>query len=80
MREGACALDLDVQPCDADSRGTSAFPCDRGLAVATNMYTPKNGGSHIQHRLSLMLIMSLFISNVWFPCKLFLFVVIIIDC
>ena len=26
MREGACALDLDVQPCDTDSRGTSLSP------------------------------------------------------
>lgn len=34
--------------------------------------------SHAQHRLSLLLIVSLFMSDVWSPCKLFLFVVIII--
>lgn len=40
-------------------------------------HTAKNGDSHLQHRLSLMLVVSLFMSNVWSLCKLFLFVVII---
>lgn len=35
-------------------------------------------GSHIQHRLAVMLTVSLFTSDVWPPCKLFLFIVTVI--
>lgn len=40
--EGACALDPDVRPGAAESRGRHH---DRGLAVATNTYAPRNGAA-----------------------------------
>lgn len=75
-------LEMSLEPCDTDSRGTSPKhqPSLRGSAAATNIHTAKNGGSHLEHSLSLMLTVSLLMSNVLSPCKLFLIIIFFLDC
>lgn len=72
-------LKMSLEPCDTDSRGTSPKlqPSLRGSAAATNIHTTKNGDSHLEHSLSLMLTVSLLLSNVLSPCKLFFIIIII---